>query len=87
MQIQETATIRNRGQLTIPDTIRAKFEWTQPDSVVSIKTFDDKIIIKPYSISKKKDWDVLFDKLKRIRSFKGKRGNLSKFVMQDRKNH
>jgi len=49
MQIQETAIIRQRGQLTIPDKIREKFEWIQTDSVISIKTTsNNEILLQPY---------------------------------------
>ena len=88
MDIQETATIRDRGQLTIPDKIRDHLEWTRSDSVITINiSGSDEILIKPYKSKKEKDWVKLFAKLKKIRSFKGKRVNLSGFIARDRYRH
>jgi len=88
MDIQETATIRDRGQLTIPDKIRDHLEWTRSDSVITINiSGSDEILIKPYKSKKEKDWVKLFAKLKKIRSFKSKRGNLSGFIARDRYRH
>ena len=79
--------IRDRGQLTIPDSIRRVADWASPMSVVtiSLNTLDE-IIISPHQhIQKKVDWDVLWKHIKRVRSFKGSgRGNLSNFIAKDR---
>ena len=79
--------IRDRGQLTIPDSIRKMADWVSPMSVVtiSLNTFDE-IIISPHQHSHKKvDWDALWKRIKRVRSFKGSgRGDLSSFIAKDR---
>ncbi len=85
-----TATIRQRGQLTIPDKIRDKIVWLKDNSVVSINTNKDgDIVITPYktTLTDKPDWDEIWRKIKLVRSFKGKRGNLSQFIIEDRKRH
>lgn len=83
-----TTIIRQRGQLTIPELIRAQCAWAKPDNVVSIHTINnDKIIIEPYHKRKKIDWKKLRQQIELVRSFKGKRGNLSKFIIEDRLKH
>ncbi len=83
-----TSVIRNRGQLTIPDKIRESYNWISPNSVVNIiSDSNDEIIIKPHGINAKRevDWDKLWGDIQRVRSYKGKgRGNLSKFIAEDR---
>lgn len=83
-----TSVIRNRGQLTIPDKIRESYDWISPDSVVTIISDNpNEIIIKPHGSDVKKeiDWDKLWRDIQRVRSYKGKgRGNLSKFIAEDR---
>lgn len=83
-----TATIRQRGQLTIPDEIRERLSWVNINEAVRIKTEgDNKIIIEPYEREKKIDWKKLRAQLKRVANFKGKRGNLSQFIIEDRERH
>lgn len=83
-----TATIRQRGQLTIPDEIRSHLSWIDVDEVIRIKTEGDKkIIIEPYEKERKVDWKKLRAQLKRVRNFRGKRGNLSRFIIEDRERH
>ncbi|MDP3974058.1 MAG: hypothetical protein Q8P92_04470 [Candidatus Daviesbacteria bacterium] len=78
--------IRSRGQLTIPDSIRAIREWSSPNSVVTI-TSDrpDEIVIRPHK--KEYDWDKMWKLINKSRSFKGKEGNLSQFIAEDRNSH
>ena len=87
MRVQTTVVVRDRGQLTIPDKIRKSVNWINPSSVVTVTTDKpDEIIIQPYS-PKKVDWDKLWKMIKKSRSIKGKRGNLSEFIAQDRYRH
>lgn len=78
--------IRQRGQLTIPDSIRQAINWVTPLSVVSISVINpDEIIIRPHQNQDKTDWDDLWKRIRRVRSFEGKaRGNLSAFIAEDR---
>ena len=88
--IQTTSIIRQRGQLTIPDSIRNKADWVTPGSVVNVSQVKpDEIIIKPYSSSKKVVWATLWKQIKRVRSFKGKgkKISLSEFISRDRETH
>ena len=83
MRLQTTSIIRNRGQLTIPETIRKAVSWANPLSAVSISiVHPDEIVIRP---KKEVDWDKLWKQIRRVRAFKGKgRGSLSAFIAKDR---
>lgn len=87
---QTTATVRQRGQFTIPDQIRDITPWLMTNAIVSVTaTPNDGIVIKPYQADKNKqtDWKKAWEAIQLARSFKGKYGNLSKFVAEDRKRH
>ena len=84
--MKTTSIIRERGQLTIPNSIRRIVNWATPMSAVSISVVKpDEIVIRPHQYQKEVDWDKLWKQIKRVRAFKGKgRGNLSTFIMEDR---
>lgn len=79
--------IRDRGQLTIPDTIRKAVSWVQPLSAVSISVEKpDEISIKPHlqSVDKTKVWALI----KKSRAIKGKgKGSAAEFLERDRLSH
>lgn len=78
--------IRSRGQLTIPDSIRAIRKWSSPNCVVTISSdHPDEIVIRPHK--KEYDWDKMWKLINKSRSFKGKEGNLSQFIAKDRYSH
>lgn len=88
MQIHTTATIRDRWQITIPDEIRKILSWLKPESVVSVAvTAKKELIIKPYIQEQKVNWKRIWEGIEQARSIKGKRGNLSKFIIEDRERH
>ncbi|KKR32649.1 MAG: hypothetical protein UT63_C0036G0008 [Candidatus Gottesmanbacteria bacterium GW2011_GWC2_39_8] len=91
MPTHVTAIIRNRGQLTIPDPLRQNVSWLEPNSVVSITTLPlGGIVIKPYvhDMDKKAtNWTKVWNDIKIARSFRGKKGNLSAFTVNDREEH
>ena len=84
---QGTAIIRDRGQLTIPDSIRKVVKWATPLSAVTISVVNpDEIVIKPHK--SQVDWDKIWEAIKSARAIKGKgRGSLSKFIAEDRYRH
>lgn len=87
MILQTTSIIRNRGQLTIPETIRRAIDWANPLSPVSISiVHPDEIVIRP---KKEVDWDRIWEGIKKSRALKGKgeSGSLSKFIAEDRYLH
>lgn len=86
--VQTTAIVRDRGQLTIPELIRATQPWITPTSVVTIYSeAEDKIIIRPHHLKRVLNWDNIWHHITLSRSFIGKRGNLSGFIAQDRQEH
>lgn len=92
MQIQTTATIRDRWQITIPDEMRRIADWAKPGSVVSVGvTAKNELVIKPLELTQKKDvnWDEVWRAIheSRIISAKGKKMSLSQFIIKDREMH
>jgi len=88
LNIQGTAIIRDRGQITIPEKIRKSLRWPTTNSVVSLlTTAQNEIIIKPYKGTKEVNWSHLWNSIELSRSYYGKRGNLSSFISSDRENH
>lgn len=86
---ETTAIIRKRGQMTIPDEIREKSSWLTADSVVTLQRLgDETLLLRPYVSQKTPDdWKKLWKMIRRVRSFKGARGNLSQFIVKDRETH
>ncbi len=81
---QGTAIIRDRGQLTIPDSIRKTVDWIGPSSAVFISVAKpDEIVIKPHHSQKKIDWDKLLSDIKKLHSYPVK-GTMSEFIAWDR---
>lgn len=84
-----TTTVRQRGQLTIPRKLRKKVRWLSEGSIVAIlSSANGEIKVVPYKAGTEKiDWKQVWDKIKLARSFKGERGNLSGFILEDRASH
>lgn len=88
MKTQVISIIRDRGQLTIPDDIRAIRKWAMPQSVVTITTEKpDEIVIRPHK--KEYNWDKIWEGIKKSRNLKGKGKTISavEFLEQDRRSH
>jgi len=84
----QTVTIRSRGQITIPERIRTITSWIRVGSVVSVYSDEEEICIKPYNANAQTvNWDDVWEKILLLRSFKGKKGNLSDFIVSDRESH
>ncbi|OGG02948.1 hypothetical protein A2W14_02105 [Candidatus Gottesmanbacteria bacterium RBG_16_37_8] len=83
-----TVTVRQRGQLTIPDNIRESISWLKTGSPISMIVSEDEIKIKPFQQKEKAlDWQYMWRQIELTRSFKGKKGNLSQFIVKDRETH
>ena len=84
--MKTVSIIRDRGQLTIPDSIRRFVPWVNPMSAVTISVISsDEIVIRPHNYQGEVDWESLWKRIKKVRSFKGQgRGNLSEFIAKDR---
>ncbi len=78
--------IRDRGQLTIPGSIRKVINWASPMSAVTISVVKpNEIVIRPHQAQV--NWDKLWKQIKQVRTFKGQgQGNLSAFIANDREN-
>jgi bifunctional DNA-binding transcriptional regulator/antitoxin component of YhaV-PrlF toxin-antitoxin module len=85
--MKTVSIIRDRGQLTIPDSIRSIVNWMTPMSAVSISVVKpDEIIIRPHNsfIDSSKIWE----QIKNSRLIKGKGGiSTLEFLQQDRQSH
>lgn len=84
---QATSLIRQRGQLTIPESIRREADWTSPGSPVTVvRSKADEITIRPFVPTKSINWEELYKQIKHVRSFKGKGKaiSLSEFIAKDR---
>ena len=79
--------IRDRGQLTIPDSIRDIIPWLTTSSAVSISVVEpDEIIIKPHQ--RQYDWDKIWKGIKKSRAIHGKgKMSASEILMKDRQLH
>lgn len=85
--MKTVSIIRDRGQLTIPDSIRKVITWMSPMSAVTISVVKpDEIIIKPHQAHV--DRDAIWDLVRKSRAIKGKgRGSAAEFIEQDRHLH
>lgn len=85
--MRTVSIIRDRGQLTIPNSIRKNVAWATSMSAITISVVKaDEIIIKPHQ--KQVDWDRIWEGIRKARAIKGKgRGSLSKFIAKDRYLH
>jgi len=85
--MKDVVIVRNRGQITIPDSIRKAIGWVNPMSAVSISVVKpDEIVLKPHQNTL--NWDKIWKNIKASRSISG-RGNISgsDFLESDRKSH
>lgn len=85
--MKAVSIIRDRGQLTIPDSIRKVVNWATPMSAVSISVMKpDEIIIRPHT--HKFDNNKIWENIRKSRAIKA-RSNLSavEILDKDRQNH
>ena len=87
--MSNTVTIRQRGQLTIPDEIRQQLVWLETGSVVNLVAEHQEVKIRPYSDQPEPqlNWQKIWDNIHLARSFQGKHGNLARFILNDRRHH
>ena len=85
--MKTVSIIRERGQLTIPDSIRQLISWVSPMSAVTISVVKpDEIVITPHKVQI--NWDEIWEGIKKSRAIHGK-GNMSasEFLVKDRLAH
>ena len=85
--MKTVSIIRNRGQLTIPDSIRKSLNWISPQSAVSISVVkSDEIVIRPHQ--KQVDWDKIWDLIRKSRAIKSKNAlSAIEILQKDRQSH
>lgn len=81
--------VRQRGQITIPKKLRDSLKWLSEGSLVLVLvTLGKEIKILPYQKGiSATDWKAIWDGIKLARSLRGKKGNLSRFILNDRSSH
>lgn len=80
--------IRDRGQLTIPDSIRKTVKWAAPMSAVSITVVKpNEIVIQPQQAYV--DWEEILAGIKQARAITGRAKAVSaaEFLQKDRASH
>ena len=83
--MKATSIIRNRGQLTIPDSIRKLVNWAGPQSAITISVIkSDEIVIRPHQ--KQIDWDKIWEGIRKSRAIKGKNAVSALEVLQKNRN-
>ena len=85
--MKSVSIIRERGQLTIPDTIRKAVSWVTPMSAVTISVVKpDEIVIRPHH--QKVDKDRIWELIRKSRAIKGKgTKSASEIIEKDRQSH
>jgi bifunctional DNA-binding transcriptional regulator/antitoxin component of YhaV-PrlF toxin-antitoxin module len=82
------AIVRDRGQLTIPDSIRKRVQWMAPMSPVYVYAVKPgEVTIRPQQTYI--NWDEIWAGVKDARSITGKSGatSASEFLQHDRASH
>lgn len=85
---KDVVIVRNRGQITIPDSIRKIVGWVNPQSAVSISVVKpDEIVLRPQK--KLVDYDKLWEMIEKSRSLGVGRATEStaEFLEKDRRSH
>lgn len=82
--MKTVSIIRERGQLTIPDSIRQMVNWITPSSAVTISVIKpDEIVIKPHV--QEVNWDQIWENIRKSRANSGKgKMSASEFLQVDR---
>ena len=85
--MQVTSVIRNRGQLTIPDSIRKLVGWAGTMSAVTIMVNrQDEILIRPKT--KAVDMEELWKRINEVRNLRaGESFDSLDFIQKDRQSH
>ncbi len=86
--MKTVSIIRDRGQLTIPDSIRKVITWMHPMSPVTISVNKpDEIVITPHT--KSIDKEQIWANIKKARAIKGKgtTSSATEFLVKDRHFH
>lgn len=92
---QTISKIRERGQLTVPQSIRAALNWSEDEVMVKVTTIQDgfrveKLPISHPQVKKKKltkdEWNEIWQAFDKIRKSGRQDIDLREFVRKDRDN-
>lgn len=85
--MKTVSIIRDRGQLTIPDSVRRLVPWANPLSAVTIAvTKPNEIVIKPHQPIV--DWNGLWQNIQQSRNVTGNsKKNALEILETDRASH
>lgn len=93
---QTISKIRERGQLTVPQTIREVLNWPEDEVVVKVTTTQDGFRVERLPISHpqgqkrkltKKEWDKIYKDMEKISRSGRQDIRLTEFVRKDRDSH
>lgn len=93
---QTISKIRERGQLTVPQSIREALNWPPDEVMVKIVTIDGGFRVERLPISHpqnpqkkltKSEWDKIYKDMKRISKSGKQRIKLTDFLRHDRDTH
>lgn len=85
---KDVVIVRNRGQITIPDSIRKSVSWVSPMSAVSISVVKpDEIVLKPQMqlVDRNKLWEMI-EKSRSLGEGRATQGG-AEFLEKDRRSH
>ena len=87
MNIQAVGIVRQRGQLTIPNSIRKNVDWVTSMSAITISVVKaDEIVIKPTRTQI--NWDKMWELIRKSRAIKGKNAiSAVEILEKDRQSH
>lgn len=80
--MEATVVVRNRYQITIPESIRESFAWLIPGAVMKLISANNRLILQPYQAGAV-GWDEVWNTLDAVFQ-KGKKTSLADFVISDR---
>ena len=85
--MKTVSIVRERGQLTIPDSVRKLVSWVTPLSAVSISVVrPDEIVIRPHQ--NHVDRDKIWESIRKSRAIHGKgKISASELLAKDRLSH
>lgn len=93
---QTISKIRQRGQLTVPQSIREALNWPDSEVMVKIVTIKDGFRVEKLPIShpehpKKKltknEWDKIYQDMERFSKLGRQDVKLTEFIRKDRDSH
>lgn len=80
--MESIIVIRDRYQITIPESIRRYLTWLSPGAVVKVFKKTDSLILSPYE-KKAIDWPEVWRVIEKTAG-QGKKTSLAEFILADR---